>query len=135
MSEENKQDAERFKRYLDEIQSIAPITQEEEFQLGQCIAREKAELQKDTVNHNILDESKQAKQRLIEAHLSLVINIIQQYVDREAVDRGTSLMTLVEAGNTGLKHASESFDVTKGYRFGTYATWWIRQAITQRIKN
>jgi RNA polymerase primary sigma factor len=98
--------------YLREIGRIPLLTGEEEIKLAKRIAQG--------------DES--AKKRLAEANLRLVVSIAKKYIGR-----GLSLLDLIQEGNTGLLRAVEKFDFRKGYKFSTYATWWIRQAITRAI--
>ncbi len=100
------------KMYLKEIGKITLLTSEEEIELAK-----KMELG---------DED--AKKRLAEANLRLVVSIAKRYVGR-----GMQLLDLIQEGNLGLIKAVEKFDYRKGYKFSTYATWWIRQAITRAI--
>ena len=74
------------------------------------------------------DES--ARQRMIESNLRLVVNIARRYINR-----GLQLLDLIEEGNLGLIHAVKKFDPERGFRFSTYATWWIRQSIERAIMN
>lgn len=98
--------------YLREIGKIELLSFEEELELAK----------------KILEGDEQAKQRLSEANLRLVVSIAKKYVGR-----GLLFLDLIQEGNMGLIKAVEKFDYTKGYKFSTYATWWIRQAITRAI--
>ena len=98
--------------YLKEIGRIKLLSPEEE----QEVAKKMAEG----------DEA--ARQRMSEANLRLVVSIAKRYVGR-----GMQLLDLIQEGNLGLMKAVEKFDYTKGYKFSTYATWWIRQSITRAI--
>src|SRR5260370_42013314 len=126
--EEREQAADRIKKYLRETQVTPLLTKEEEVKLVQRMARGKAEQGKSTADPRIIEEGEQAQRHLTEANLRLVVSLAKKYLDR-----GMPLMDLIEAGNVGLERAADEFDMTKGYRFSTYATWWIRQAITRAI--
>ena len=98
--------------YLKEIGKVSLLTAEEEVALAKRMA----------------DGDEEAKQRMAEANLRLVVSIAKRYVGR-----GMLFLDLIQEGNLGLIKAVEKFDHTKGYKFSTYATWWIRQAITRAI--
>ena len=98
--------------YLREIGRIPLLTFEEELDLAQ----------------KVLEGNERAKQKLAESNLRLVVSIAKKYVGR-----GMLFLDLIQEGNMGLIKAVEKFDYKKGYKFSTYATWWIRQAITRAI--
>ena len=98
--------------YLKEIGKVPLLTPEEELELAQKMS----------------EGDEQAKKRMTEANLRLVVSIAKRYVGR-----GMLFLDLIQEGNLGLIKAVEKFDYTKGYKFSTYATWWIRQAITRAI--
>ncbi len=98
--------------YLKEMGEVDLLDAEEEVELAKRIE----------------EGDKEAKDELIEANLRLVVSIAKKYLGR-----GMSFLDLIQEGNTGLMKAVEKFDYTKGYKFSTYATWWIRQAITRSI--
>ena len=130
--------------YLKEIGKVNLLSPDEEVQLAQDMgagdaAKEQlAELERDdsiTLSDEEMKELRRlvkrgeaAKQRLAEANLRLVVSIAKRYVGR-----GMLFLDLIQEGNLGLIKAVEKFDYTKGYKFSTYATWWIRQAITRAI--
>ena len=98
--------------YLKEIGKIKLLTPEEELALAKRMA----------------EGDEEAHKRMSEANLRLVVSIAKRYVGR-----GMQLLDLIQEGNLGLMKAVEKFDYTKGYKFSTYATWWIRQSITRAI--
>ncbi len=100
------------KVYLKEIGTVPLLTPEEEIEYAIRIA----------------DDDPVAKKRLAEANLRLVVSIAKRYVGR-----GMQFLDLIQEGNMGLIKAVDKFDYTKGFKFSTYATWWIRQAITRAI--
>ncbi|HDK26215.1 MAG TPA: sigma-70 family RNA polymerase sigma factor, partial [Candidatus Atribacteria bacterium] len=100
------------KMYLKEIGKIKLLTAEEEIELAKRMKK----------------GDREAKKRLVEANLRLVVSIAKRYVGR-----GMLFLDLIQEGNMGLIRAVEKFDYRKGYKFSTYATWWIRQAITRAI--
>lgn len=98
--------------YLKEIGQVKLLTAEEEIELAKRVS----------------EGDKKAKDRLTEANLRLVVSIAKKYSGR-----GLHILDLIQEGNTGLLRAVDKFDYTKGNKFSTYATWWIRQAITRAI--
>ena len=129
--------------YLKEIGKVDLLTPEREVELAQVMgagaqAREQLEeLEKEgeAIPAEVREEldqlikaGKKAEQQLAEANLRLVVSIAKRYVGR-----GMLFLDLIQEGNLGLIKAVEKFDYTKGYKFSTYATWWIRQAITRAI--
>ena len=134
--------------YLKEIGKVNLLTPEEEIELAQDMgagdvakeqiaeikrARKKGEEVSITAEEEaelakLVKRGEAAKQRLAEANLRLVVSIAKRYVGR-----GMLFLDLIQEGNLGLIKAVEKFDYTKGYKFSTYATWWIRQAITRAI--
>ena len=136
--------------YLKEIGKVPLLSADEEIELAQnmedgAVATEKinvlkgrldgaSEEEKAEIKEEIktlqrdVDKGADAKKRLAEANLRLVVSIAKRYVGR-----GMLFLDLIQEGNLGLIKAVEKFDYTKGYKFSTYATWWIRQAITRAI--
>lgn len=112
------------KMYLKEIGKVNLLTAAEETELAKRIVRGSAP---DATEWEKAD-GKEAKDQLIVANLRLVISIAKHYVGR-----GMHFLDLIQEGNMGLIKAVEKFDYTKGFKFSTYATWWIRQAITRAI--
>lgn len=110
MNEVNIDDS--VKMYLKDIGRVPLLSAEEELQLAKEMAEGNTE----------------AKEKLINANLRLVVSIAKRYVGR-----GMSFLDLIQEGNLGLMKAVDKFDYTKGFKFSTYATWWIRQAITRSI--
>lgn len=101
------------KIYLQQIGKIKLLSPEEELETAKAI--------KET-------GSEDAKKRLINANLRLVVSIAKKYIGR-----GLSFLDLIQEGNMGLMRAAEKFDYSKGYKFSTYATWWVQQSITRAI--
>ncbi len=101
------------KIYLQQIGKIKLLSNEEELEVAKKIKEENSE---------------EAKKQLVNANLRLVVSIAKKYIGR-----GLSFLDLIQEGNMGLMRAAEKFDYSKGYKFSTYATWWIQQAITRAI--
>ena len=106
------------KMYLKDIGKIPLLTPERERQLSEIITDENASPER----------KKAAKDEIVESNLRLVVSIAKRYVGR-----GMFFLDLIQEGNLGLMKAVDKFDYSKGYKFSTYATWWIRQAITRAI--
>ena len=102
--------------YLKEIGKVPLLTAEEEIEIAKQL------------ENGTEEEKEEAKRKLAEANLRLVVSIAKRYVGR-----GMLFLDLIQEGNLGLIKAVEKFDYTKGFKFSTYATWWIRQAITRAI--
>lgn len=111
LSSVNADDSVRI--YLQQIGKIPMLTSPQELEVAMKIWDEKCEL---------------SKKILINANLRLVVSIAKKYIGR-----GLSFLDLIQEGNMGLMKAAEKFDYTKGYKFSTYATWWIQQSITRAI--
>ena len=110
--------------YLKEIGRVPLLSADEEIVLAKQI---EAGAEEDATYKDI-QLSKKAKKKLVDANLRLVVSIAKRYVGR-----GMLFLDLIQEGNLGLIKAVDKFDYTKGYKFSTYATWWIRQAITRAI--
>ncbi|MFJ3226572.1 RNA polymerase sigma factor [Streptomyces sp. NPDC086783] len=128
-----------FRQYLREIGRIPLLTAAEEVELARRVeaglfAEEKLRLAHDLDSQLALDldrlvvMGRMAKRRLIEANLRLVVSVAKRYVGR-----GLTMLDLVQEGNLGLIRAVEKFDYARGYKFSTYATWWIRQAMSRAL--
>ncbi|MEV0633849.1 RNA polymerase sigma factor [Streptomyces sp. NPDC050619] len=128
-----------FRQYLREIGRIPLLTAAEEVELARRVeaglfAEERLRIAPDLDSQLALDLDKlvvmgrMAKRRLIEANLRLVVSVAKRYVGR-----GLTMLDLVQEGNLGLIRAVEKFDYARGYKFSTYATWWIRQAMSRAL--
>ncbi|MEY9991136.1 RNA polymerase primary sigma factor [Streptomyces sp. V4I8] len=128
-----------FRQYLREIGRIPLLTAAEEVELARRVeaglfAEEKLSSTPDLESRLALDldrlvvMGRMAKRRLIEANLRLVVSVAKRYVGR-----GLTMLDLVQEGNLGLIRAVEKFDYARGYKFSTYATWWIRQAMSRAL--
>lgn len=118
--------------YLREIGQVRLLRAEDERTLAQAMRDGDAELARrsrdEEYDQFIIDHGMEARRKLTEANLRLVVSVAKKYIGR-----GMNLLDLIQEGNIGLIRAVEKFDHTKGYKFSTYATWWIRQAITRAI--
>jgi RNA polymerase primary sigma factor len=115
--------------YLKEIGRVPLLSMEDEKNLAMKIEAGEHELAKNgSANQVTVGQGEEAKRQLTEANLRLVVSIAKKYVGR-----GMLFLDLIQEGNLGLIRAVEKFDYRKGYKFSTYATWWIRQAITRAL--
>jgi len=135
--------ADSVRAYLKQIGKVALLNAEEEVDLAKRIeaglysaerlrqAEETAEKLVTQMRRDlrwIVRDGERAKNHLLEANLRLVVSLAKRYTGR-----GMAFLDLIQEGNLGLIRAVEKFDYTKGYKFSTYATWWIRQAITRAM--
>ncbi len=135
--------ADSVRAYLKQIGKVALLNAEQEVELAKRIeaglyAAERLRQAEDTSEklaiamrrdlHWIVRDGERAKNHLLEANLRLVVSLAKRYTGR-----GMAFLDLIQEGNLGLIRAVEKFDYTKGYKFSTYATWWIRQAITRAM--
>jgi RNA polymerase primary sigma factor len=135
--------ADSVRAYLKQIGKVALLNAEEEVELAKRIeaglyaaerlrqaeeTEEKLVRQLERDLHWIVRDGERAKNHLLEANLRLVVSLAKRYTGR-----GMAFLDLIQEGNLGLIRAVEKFDYTKGYKFSTYATWWIRQAITRAM--
>jgi RNA polymerase primary sigma factor len=127
-----------IRMYLREIGRISLLTAQDEVDLATAyragreaerliLTPELTEFDRDEL-YRAIERGREAERRLIEANLRLVVSVAKRYLGR-----GMSLLDLIQEGNIGLMRAVEKFDPTRGFKFSTYATWWIRQAITRSI--
>ena len=128
--------------YLKEIGRVPLLTKQEEIHLSRRIeegvaAQEKLEQEGDKLSERerrnlryIHDDGEAAREHMVSANLRLVVSVAKKYTGR-----GLSLLDLVQEGNQGLMHAVTKFDYKKGFKFSTYATWWIRQSVSRAVNN
>ena len=126
------------RQYLEEIGRVRLLTAEREVDLAKRIdagveaarilGRDDLPRERRRMLQKIVRDGEASRQELVEANLRLVVSIAKRYANR-----GLSFLDLIQEGNLGLIRAVEKFDYTRGYKFSTYATWWIRQAISRAI--
>ena len=137
--EEEERAQDPIRTYIQEISRIPLLTKEEEVELAKKMeagreAEERLAREKDLSPEEraqleeVVREGRLARERMATANLRLVVSIAKRYMHR-----GLSFLDLIQEGNIGLMRAIEKFDWRKGFKFSTYATWWIRQAITRAI--
>jgi RNA polymerase primary sigma factor len=131
-----------LQRYLSEIGRVPLLARDEEVALARRVdAGKDAEARLDAEGDALdprerrhlqrqVEDGERARQHLIEANLRLVVSVAKRYRSR-----GLSLLDLIQEGNAGLMHAVEKYDVSTGYKFSTYAVWWIRQAVVRALAN
>ena len=119
-------DEDAFQGYLRDLHGLGLLTHAQEIDLAQRMERGKVERAKAVPNRRYIDDGEEARRTLIEANLRLVIAIARRYTGT-----GVPLLDLIQEGNLGLVRAVEKFDYRRGWHFGTYATWWIRQAVSR----
>ncbi len=139
-TQESDQVGDALPLYLQEIGRVALLTGPQEVELAQAIEAGKLAQQELQQGHLAPERVEQlaeevakgdlARRRLIEANLRLVVSVARRYMNR-----GLPLSDLIQEGNIGLLRAVEKFDYTRGFKFSTYATWWIRQAVTRAISD
>ncbi|MBD1871020.1 sigma-70 family RNA polymerase sigma factor [Cyanobacteria bacterium FACHB-471] len=125
-----KTSADTVRCYLKEIGRFRLLSAEEEVTLARQIQAGLGEREKEPAaqDQTVIHSGDRAKRRLIETNLRLVVSIAKKYQNR-----GLELLDLIQEGSLGLDQAAEKFDPTKGFKFSTYAYWWIRQSITRAI--
>jgi len=128
-------DADLLRQYLEEIGRHPLLTREDEQRLGRAVAAGREAMRRrpesDSADATVISACEDATRQLIQSNLRLVVAIAKRY---QSV-AGLGLLDLIQEGNLGLMRAVERFDYRRGFRFSTYATWWIRQAITRAIAN
>ena len=109
--------------YLKQMAQVPLLTREQEVEIFKRI-------ENGEINEDDSQDAIKAKKEMIEANLRLVVSIAKKYINR-----GVSFLDLIQEGNMGLMKAVEKFEYRRGYKFSTYATWWVRQGITRSIAN
>jgi len=135
-------DANDLQRYLGEIGRVPLLNREEEVALARRVeagkeAEERLRQEAETLSERdkreltrLLGDAEAAREALVEANLRLVVSVAKRYRGR-----GLPMLDLIQEGNAGLMHAVEKYDVNTGYKFSTYAVWWIRQAVVRALAN